>query len=303
MNREFPFVSEAAERIGEKLKRLRISRGLTQRELSEGIVSRNMLSMIESGNALPSIETLLMISDVLSIPAGYFFADEAEEKMYSKRDVITTVYQLMSEKRFADAIDICEPYANSDGEMCLCAAICHLYTGVEYLDKFMVASAQVHITKALGFAEMVPSYGKNIIEICEFIMFLAENVSKDSIPDNYFNTIDFDKSSIPASYIVYLKAYKALKDGDPECASAIARSGLLSGFRALHIRGAVLMATGDYNGATRVFDLALSSDDGGFYSKYKLLCDLEFCRKNAGDFEAAYELSTSRMEMIGMFGN
>ncbi len=301
MNREYPIVLDSAVRIGEKLKHLRNSRGLTQRELAEGIVSRNMLSMIESGNALPSIETLLLISDALDVPAGYFFANDSEELMYGKRDVIGTVYRLMSEKRFSDAVQICEPYAKSDGEMRLCTAVCHLYTAVDYLDRFMLVSAGDHLAKALDYAKDLPIYGKTIVEICEFIIFLSDNVSKDTIPDSFWGSIDFNVTSVPMSYIVYLKAYKALKDGDPECASAIARSGLISGFRALHIRGAVLMAAGDYDGATRVFDLALSSDDGGFYSKYKLLCDLEFCRKSAGDFEAAYALSTSRMEMLGMF--
>lgn len=294
-------VHDSANRIGEKLKHIRNSRGLTQRELSDGIVSRNMLSMIESGTALPSIETLLLLSKVLDVPAGYFFANDSEELMYGKRDVIGTVYQLMNEGRFSDAVHVCEPYAASDGEMRFCSAVCRLYTAVDFLERFMLASAGEHILKAIEYANELPVYGKAITEICEFILFLSENVGKDGIPDQFLNSIDYASTSIPVSYIVYLKACMALKNGDTECASAIARTGLLNGFHALHIRGAVLMVSGDYDGATRIFDLALSSDDGGFFSKYKLLCDLEVCRKNAGDFEAAYELSTSRMEMLGMF--
>lgn len=286
-----------AEKLGIKVRHLRNTRGLTQKELADGTVSRNMLSMIESGAAFPSLETLMHIADVLHVPAGYFFADGDEELMYGKRDALGTVYRLIGDRRYAEAAVICEPYADGDAEMCLNYALCRFYCALGYLEKSMLASALVHIDAAAAAAAEVPFGGEYITHICSFIRLLADSVSKDVVPDVSAEA----GKAIPGGIVAYLSAYRILKGGDPDCAAAIARSGMLGRFHSLHIRGAVLMEAGDYDGATRLFDLALSSDDGGFYSRYKLVCDLELCRKNAGDYESAYALSTSRMEMLGMF--
>ena len=57
----------------------------------------------------------------------------------------------------------------------------------------------------------------------------------------------------------------------------------------------------DHETAAKLMDLALSSGGGGFFSKYKLLSDLEICRKKMGDFETAYSVQALRMDMLGMF--
>lgn len=296
-----PKLKKAAEDIGEKVRRVRVSRGLTQRELSVGTVSRNMLSMIESGNALPSIETLLHLSESLSVSAGYFFAEGDEERLYEKKELLSQVLSLIGERNFTEAAVLCEPYIDADGEMRLYYSLSHLNIAVYYLRDYMLSSAYVHLETVVGSSAAVPLIGKNLSGLCAFIMKLIDCVGNEDIPDELVRIEEQNDSIIPASYLLYITAYRAVKYGDPDCGAAMLRMGLLTGFHALHIRGAVLMATGDFDGATRLFDLALSSDDGGFFSRYKLLCDLEFCRKSAGDFEAAYSLSTSRMEMLGMF--
>ena len=43
------------DKIGEKIKALRISKRMTQSELAGDQITRNMLSLIENGSALPSL--------------------------------------------------------------------------------------------------------------------------------------------------------------------------------------------------------------------------------------------------------
>lgn len=296
-----PVSKKAALRIGEKVRRLRNSRGLTQRELAGNSVSRNMMSMIESGAALPSLDTLLHISEILGVPAGYFFAEGDEEILYGKREAVHTVISLMEEKKFQAAAEICSSFAEGDTEMRLYMSLCRLYCGIEFLNKFMLGSAGEHFSVAAGISKDIPFIGGYIESVCDFVLILCDSVNKENVPESLTDAGRHANSIIPASYTAYLAAYKALKDGDTDCAAAISRSGLLGGFHSLHIKGAVLMASGDHEGATRLFDLALSSEDGGFYSRYKLICDLELCRRDVGDYESAYALSTSRMEMLGMF--
>ena len=65
--------------LGEKLRRLRTQKGMTQSEVSKGIVTRNMLSRIENGAALPSLETLAELADRLGVPCGFLLSESALE--------------------------------------------------------------------------------------------------------------------------------------------------------------------------------------------------------------------------------
>jgi len=289
------------ERIGKKVRSLRGMRGLTQKELAGDIVSRNMLSMIESGAATPSLETLFSLAKSLNVPVGSFFAEGYEEMLYSKRDAVENVKFLLLEGRHNEAAKLCEPFAEDDGEMRMYLSLCRLESGLDFIYRFMLATADSYLAYAAEMAMGIPFIEDYISSTCDFIRQLAMAVTSDTVPDVLLDHEKYERSAIPASLACYLTAYKAVLDGDYTFATSLAKSGLMGSFHSLHIRGAVLMRTGDYEGATRLFDLALTSDEGGFYSRYKLICDLEVCHRDAGNFEAAYSLSTSRMEMLGMF--
>jgi len=60
--------------IGERLRRLRKDKGLTQKGLSERVaVDYSYIGKIERGEQLPSIKMLIRFSETLSVPIGYFF--------------------------------------------------------------------------------------------------------------------------------------------------------------------------------------------------------------------------------------
>lgn len=60
--------------IGERLRRLRNEKALTQKELSKKVaVDYSYIGKIERGEQLPSIKMLMRLSGILSIPIGYFF--------------------------------------------------------------------------------------------------------------------------------------------------------------------------------------------------------------------------------------
>lgn len=63
--------SEAAERLGEKIKERRLELGLTQEKLGHAsdVGSSNVRSY-ENGRALPSLFTLVRIAKALGIPPG-----------------------------------------------------------------------------------------------------------------------------------------------------------------------------------------------------------------------------------------
>lgn len=62
--------------IGERLRKLRKEKALTQKELSKRVeVDYSYIGKIERGEQFPSIKMLIRLSEVLSIPIGYFFQE------------------------------------------------------------------------------------------------------------------------------------------------------------------------------------------------------------------------------------
>jgi transcriptional regulator with XRE-family HTH domain len=77
-----------AETIGQRLKRLRLERGLSQRELAAPGVSYAYISRIEAGTRQPSVKALRRLAEKLSVAPGYLetgsqldSADERELKL------------------------------------------------------------------------------------------------------------------------------------------------------------------------------------------------------------------------------
>jgi transcriptional regulator with XRE-family HTH domain len=69
---------ETVENIGQRIRQLRESRGMTQSQLqARSRVSRSYLSRIESGQMTPSLGTLEKISEALGVGMNRFFVPES----------------------------------------------------------------------------------------------------------------------------------------------------------------------------------------------------------------------------------
>jgi transcriptional regulator with XRE-family HTH domain len=71
MNAVFPSPEGQAETIGQRLRRLRHERGLSQRELASPGVSYAYISRIEAGARRPSVKALRMLARKLGVSADY----------------------------------------------------------------------------------------------------------------------------------------------------------------------------------------------------------------------------------------
>src|SRR5215472_9588888 len=70
---------ETVENIGQRIRQLRESRGMTQSQLqARSKVSRSYLSRIESGQMTPSLGTLEKISEALTVGLNRFFIPESD---------------------------------------------------------------------------------------------------------------------------------------------------------------------------------------------------------------------------------
>lgn len=73
--------------IGEKIKRLRTGKQLTQEELANRCeLSKGFISQVENNLTSPSIATLIDILDILGTNLKEFFSEDLNEKITFKQD-------------------------------------------------------------------------------------------------------------------------------------------------------------------------------------------------------------------------
>ena len=77
--------------IGDKIKRMRIEKGLTQEELANRCeLSKGFISQVENDLTSPSIATLIDILEILGTNLKEFFSDDKDEKItYKYEDMFT----------------------------------------------------------------------------------------------------------------------------------------------------------------------------------------------------------------------
>ena len=98
--------------LGEKLRRARLEKGLSQRQLCGDRITRNMLSQIENGQAKPSMDTLRYLAAGLGKPVSFFL----EEDTVASPDLprILAARRLFGEGKWAGALETLEGYRPGD---------------------------------------------------------------------------------------------------------------------------------------------------------------------------------------------
>ncbi len=76
-----PHVPDPAltERIGERVRQLRLERGLTQQALAGGEYTKAHMSAIEKGRVRPSLTTLEYLAERLEVPLAALLVEDASE--------------------------------------------------------------------------------------------------------------------------------------------------------------------------------------------------------------------------------
>lgn len=79
--------------LGQKLRKARIEKGLTQSQAAGDRITRNMLSQIENDLASPSVKTLEYLAQTLGVRAGWLLADEKEEQLAATLEQAKRLWQ------------------------------------------------------------------------------------------------------------------------------------------------------------------------------------------------------------------
>ena len=289
--------------IGEKIKKLRTDKLMSQTELAGGEITRNMLSQIEHGSATPSLGTVNYIASRLNVSPGFLLADEDDERLYLKHNEMNNIKKAYSAKNFALCYDMCKNCEWSDDELMLILAKCSLYVGVEAFAKGELHRAVEILDEALDCCgetiydtDIISREARSYFEYMELISpTLASNNFDQSelerimiLSDDFsiYSELICEAEQNTWSEVLYLDERKKQLTED---------SSYL-----LHVEARLEMDNGEYQKALELLHELLYGEHYELPEPmmYFVFCDLEICCKETDDFKGAYEHSTNKMALL-----
>lgn len=289
--------------IGEKIKKLRTDKLMSQSELAGSEITRNMLSQIEHDTATPSLQTVRYIASRLNVSVAFLLADEADEAIFVKHTKINDIKKAYRAGSFELCYDMCKNCEWRDDEITLIFAECCLRVGCEYFSK-----GSLHLAAEL-FDEAFEACNKTIyntdaiyFETRAYFSYMAlisptlsSGVDDGREPEGMLVSND--------SFAIYSDIMSdAEKYGWDNVPRLGERSGKLSpeSSYALHIGARMMIWRKDFERARFLLRKLLYADSYGLAEPimYFVFCDMEICCKETGDFKGAYEHSTNKMTLL-----
>lgn len=285
-------------RLGEKIRQLRIQHGITQKDLAGDKITRNMLSLIESGAASPSVSTLLYIAERLETPAGYFFTtSEEDEGRFLKLNVLGQLKECFRQRKYRECEEICAelpPYALDD-ELAYMLAVSFLGTACEFASGMNLRSAMADLDKAQQYADLSLYAGDHFRRVVHFHRELFRSVCTDQIPDILCDQ-EVCGPHVSPSLVMYFRCLRRYRAGD-EVIPEFTRGS----YHDKHIAALLMLREERLNDAQkRLRELSLDSSLP-YYMQYRVLSDLEDAANTTGDFRMAYSSARRKLEFIDRF--
>jgi len=276
--------------IGEKIKNLRLKRGLTQAKLCGTEITRNLLSEIECGKASPSIQTLKYIAGRLDISAAYFLTEQDDLLFFEKKDIIEEVVFLYKNEQYAKCIKQIERLGSLDDELCYILANCYFSLGKSCVMSGSLLSAKNYLEKAEESAVKTAYDTSKIKHLIIMYKALAENIQSPLLE---FDVKNFELGIDPDfehELYRYITADYEFKYKNP-----IYRK---------HAEAKNLIKDRQYSRALSLLEEITEDKNPKTYNSYVMFgvyTDMEYCSKQLANFEAAYKFASKRLSMLEGF--
>jgi tetratricopeptide (TPR) repeat protein len=95
----------AGARLGDRVRALRISAGLTQAQLAEGRFSKEYISQIERGKTRPTESTIAWLAQRLGVQPSFISAGVSTEERTKVETLLTRAEALSEAHRYAEAVE------------------------------------------------------------------------------------------------------------------------------------------------------------------------------------------------------
>lgn len=283
--------------VGEKIKKLRLEKMMTQSDVSGDRVTRNMLSLIEKGKAVPSMQTLTYIASRLNVSVGFLLADEKEERMLVKYSKISDIRLAFKDGNHRLCLDMCKRLGrhseSKDDEIKLIMAECALAVAKEELFLDRVRSAWAYLDDAvLWSSETI--YNTRYVDALAGILFDYLGAFSPSLVSENMDTdaFDFDSAKAFCTDDELCKYIVALKDIDREY-------WFENEEYELHVNCVKSMKNGEYEKAYNLLNDILKLDKRlPGIMLYNVFSDLESCCRQLGNSKNAREYYDSKVTQL-----
>ena len=275
--------------LGEKIKKARREKKMTQEELCHGKITRNMLSAIECNKASPSLETIKYIATRLSLPVSYLLSDDDNLFMYAKQAEMRYIKGAYKAKNYTACIEHIRKLPDTDDELEFLLASSYFELGKALLLRGSVASAGKNLMLAKEHSEKTVYDTEKIKNLLPLYTALATNIQAPLLEldvENYQKNLDevFDVEFF--KYVLHDAEYSYTND-------VFMR----------HIKAKRFIRERRYQDAISILREIVENKAHTYnaYVVFGVYADLETCYKQLMDFENAYRYSSKRLSMLEGF--
>ena len=284
--------------IGEKIKKLRTEKMMTQSELAGSEITRNMLSRIENGSALPSVSTILYIASRLNVSAGFLLSEGNDEEIYLKHREIINIKKAYMTEDYRICRDMCKhTQSHGDDEIMLLLAECNLEIAIEEFNAGKLRNACEYFDEAIEVCASTIYHTERILARAgayfKYMRLISATLSSNVVDEEELNVYPsmtdefcryillFEKNE--ANIVTEPSAWE-LDQSKPYFAHLLARNH---------------MQNGDYLSAhSALHKILIDQEIIPEPMLYFIFSDFEICCREIGDFKGAYESSNNKMTLI-----
>ena len=293
-------MEQSISHIGEKIRRLRLSKLMTQQELAGTQITRNMLSTIEHGTALPSLPTAIYLAERLGVPVGYLLAEESEERAYRKMLHISNIQRAFAARDFSGCLSMLNTVFGDeqDDELCLIRAECELGLALEAFERGVLRLSVAAFDRALLAAEKTVYDTDRLRDRIAVCLRYMSGISSTLVSD-VLDAEEIESAAACGDALTdYILALESLEQGKEDAANEYLRR-YPEALYSERIATLLMMKNGDYAGAQGRLESMLARDDLTFgVLLYEVFADLETCYRKNDDYKRAYEFSGSKLGLL-----
>ena len=287
--------------IGERIRRLRRIKNITQAELAGNDITRNMLSRIETGAALPSLPTLVLLAERLEVPAGILLEEKAYFD-YLRADLVREAKEFMLGHEYAKALELIMTSGLKGDEIQLLIIECDLALARECSTTSKYKEASLLLADAVNKSQDTIYSTAGSAYISNLYLSLAQRLGKSLVGQEkaQVSPPDFDKYM---DIYIYLKLTDLFDSGQIIKAVNLASLCEISDkILSAHVAALLDMANGRYNDAESklkgiIASEAKSPTPHGSLLLFRVYDELEQCAKGENDYVSAYQYKEQKLKL------
>jgi len=275
--------------LGEKIKKARLDKKMTQSELCENRITRNMLSSIECNKAMPSLDTLTFLADALSLPLSYLLSEEDDLFAYKKRSKMDEIKSEYANKNYKKCIEIINTLDGADDGISYILSYCYFEVGRQFVLNGALRSGFKNLQLAKSCCETTIYDTSKIEALLLIYTALASNIQSPLLE---FETKEFEKAldAFDFEFYKYIMQDYSYPYKNPIFDAHTKAKGLLKSRR--------------YSEAISLLKQIESEKTPETYNSHVMFSvynDLEHCYKQIADFENAYRYASKKISLMEAF--